>query len=106
MKFTFTDKASYLAFRQEWKNDYAKLTADIRAQKRGRKQFLRTYRSYETPQGKARELISKVPNPHFGEYSLWQLGGLQDEARTQLEILKEAKELSWTLKQSTKVSAA
>ena len=92
------------AFRQEWKANYAKLSADIRAQKRGRKQFIRSYVSHETPQGKVRELVSKVANPHFGDYQMWQLAGLQDDARSQMEILKDAKALSWTLIQSAKAS--
>ena len=100
MKFTFTDKTSYLAFRQEWKDNYAKLSADIRKQKRGRKQFIRSYITHETPQGKVRELVSKVDNPHFGEYQMWQLHGLQAEAWSQMEILKEAKTLSWSLKEA------
>lgn len=96
MKFTFTDKSSYLAWRQEWKTNYAQLTAEIRAQKRARKQFLRTYRVYQTPQGKARELVTKIPNPEFGNCSR---PGLRFEAATQMEILAEAKALSWALKQ-------
>lgn len=107
MKFDFTDKASYLAWRQEWRTNYADLTKQIRTQKRGRKQFFRTYRTYDAGNGfKARELVSKTPNPEYGNYSEWQLGSLRLEASSQMEILKEAKELSWTLKQSAKASAA
>jgi len=107
MKFDFTDKASYLAWRQEWRTNYAELTKNIRAQKRGRKQFLRTYRTTEGHNGfRSRELVSKVPNPEYGNYTQWQLSRLQLEAFSQMEILKEAKELSWALKQSAKAPAA
>lgn len=107
MKFDFTDKASYLAWRQEWRANYADLTKQIRAQKRGRKQFLRTYRTTQGPNGfRSRELVSKMPNPEYGNYTQWQLSSLQLEAFSQMEILKEAKALSWTLKQATKAQAA
>lgn len=106
MNFKFTDRDSYLAWRAEWKSNYATLTADIRSQKRGRKQFLRTYETTETPQGRARHLISKVSNPEHGNYREWQLYGLQDDARAELEILKEAKALSWKLKQENAASVA
>lgn len=33
MKFTFTNKETYLAYRSEWKAQYKKLSADIRAVK-------------------------------------------------------------------------
>lgn len=107
MKFAFTDKTSYLAWRAEWKANYAELSTNIRIQKRGRKQFLRTYRTVEGHNGfRSRELVSKTANPEFGNYGIWQLAGLQLEAQSQLEILKEAKALSWTLKQSAKATAA
>jgi len=35
--FEFTDKASYLAFRQHWKNAYRTLTSEIREAKKNRK---------------------------------------------------------------------
>jgi hypothetical protein len=102
MKFDFTDKASYLAWRQEWRENYADLTKLIRAQKRGRKMYLRTYRTVEGQNGfRARELVSKMPNPEYGNYTQWKLGKLQAEAWSQMDILKEAKALSWTLKQES-----
>ncbi len=97
MNFPFTDRTSYLAWRQEWKTNYAKLSNDIRGQKRGRKQYLRTYQTIETNRGKVRQLISKTTNPEHGNFQQWQLFGLQLEARTQLEILVEAKVLSSAL---------
>lgn len=107
MKFTFTDKASYLAWRAEWKANYAQLTTDIRTQKRSRKQFLRSYDHYTSNQGfPVRRLLAKTANPAYGGYSSWQLGGLRREAATQMEILAEAKALSWTLKQQTAQSGS
>jgi hypothetical protein len=106
MNFKFTDRDSYLAWRAEWKANYAELTRNIRSQKRGRKQFLRTYESTQTPQGRVRHLISKVANPEFGNGSEWQLRGLRQDAYAELEILKEAKALSWKLKQENAAAAA
>lgn len=37
LKNGFTDKPTYLAWRTAWKENYAALTADIRASKAGRK---------------------------------------------------------------------
>lgn len=105
MKFDFTDKASYLAWRQEWRTNYAELTEAIRTHKRSRKQFIRTYKTTQGHNGlRSRELVSKLPNPEHGKCSLGQLSGIRLEASFQMEALKEAKELSWTLKQATKAA--
>lgn len=98
MKFAFTDKTSYLKWRQEWKDNYARLSTEIRTQKRGRKQYLRTYQTTETPQGKMRQLVSKTDNPRFGRFNPSQLARLRREAKGELEMLIEAKDLSYALK--------
>ncbi len=109
MKFDFTDKASYLAWRLQWKNDYLSLSAEIRKLKRGRKMFLRTYervrleltvhdRVFPGPHT-VRRLISKIPNPESGG-SQSRLVRLRKEAAFQMELLAEAKALSYQLRQA------
>lgn len=104
MKFEFTDKATYLAWRQEWRNEYAALSNQIRNLRRGRKQFLDTYRRYTSPQGPARERISHEPNPLWGKVS--GLYDLSFQARYQMERLAEAKALSWVLRNARLAEAA
>lgn len=60
MKFSFTDKSSYLAWRQEWRETYAQLAADIRALKRGRKQYLRTYSRSKVGTFMVKTLVSQT----------------------------------------------
>lgn len=103
MKFNFTDKDSYLKWRQEWREQYAQLTADIRAMKRARKQFVRLYERYETPQGKARRLLAKQANPHHGPTH--RLASLRSAAAYQMELLPEAKALSWQMKHANNKAA-
>jgi hypothetical protein len=103
MKFNFTAKDSYLKWRQEWREQYAELTADIRQMKRARKQFLRVYERYQTPQGKARRLLAKHANPHHGP--TYRLDGLRGAAAYQMELLAEAKALSWQMKQANRKAA-
>lgn len=99
MKFDFTDKASYLAWRAKWRSDYKALAAEIRLLKRGRKEFIRTYERRQTEQGVIRVLVAKEPNPHHTG-ATWKLHRLRTAAAYQMEVLKEAKSLSWQLKQA------
>jgi len=105
MKFDFTDKASYLAWRQKWKTDYLSLSGEIRRLKRGRKTFLRTYERLQSEQGPGRRLIAKIPNPEAGG-SDSRLNRLRLEAAFQMELLAEAKSLSYQLRQARIATAA
>jgi hypothetical protein len=100
MKFNFTDRETYLAWRLEWRANYMDLSSRIRAQKRSRKQFLRSYENEMTTLGRVRRLVSKWPNPEFGSPGREFLSDLQCEATLQLELLAEAKALSWVLRQA------
>ncbi len=97
MKFDFTDKKTYLAWRQEWREEYVALSKKIREIKRRRKQFLNHYERHMTPQGRVRQLVSREPNPEYGDTS-W-LQDLRLRASMEMERLKEARDLSWQLKQ-------
>lgn len=97
MKFDFADKESYLHWRQEWRVNYIRLSREIRAMKRRRKLYLRRYERLVTPMGRVRKLVSKVANPDHGP--AWGLLDLQLQATFELERLKEAKALSWRLRQ-------
>jgi hypothetical protein len=96
MKFEFTDKTTYLAWRLQWKISYMALSAEIRDRKRRRKEFITQYRWETTPQGPVRKLISREPNPLPFEPML----GLRAQAAFQMELLTEAKALSWSMKQT------
>jgi hypothetical protein len=103
MKFEFTDKVSYLAWRAQWRADYKVLSQDIRAWKRTRKQYLNHYRRYMTQAGPVKELISREPNPFYGTCP--NIGNAQKQATYLMELLTEAKALSWSLRQAAKAAA-
>jgi hypothetical protein len=98
MKFNFTDKESYLEWRREWRIYYAELTVQIRRLKRCRKEFLRTYERLQTERGPVRRLVAKIANPETGP--VWELPSLRLAAAYQMEIIAEAKALSWQLRQA------
>jgi hypothetical protein len=101
MKYDFTDKATYLAWRAKWKADYKELSLNIRRAKRTRKEFVRHYETVETAQGKARVLVSKEPNPYANDWPTgFYLDRGQANATFMLEQLQEAKALSWSMKQA------
>lgn len=104
MKFDFTDKSSYLAWRQQWKDEYMALAAEIRRLKRGRKMYLRTYERTTGERVMIRRLVAKVANPEYAPLDS-RLGRLRREAAFEMERLAEAKKLSWQLKQA-RVKAA
>jgi hypothetical protein len=103
MKFTFTDKPSYLAWRAQWKADYLELSQTIRAWKRTRKEFIRRYERTMTPNGPSRTLIGKEPNPHRDDQVRY---ASPSTATFMLEQLIEAKALSWSLKLAAKAAAS
>ena len=98
MKFDFTDKISYLAWRQQWKQNYLTLSAEIRRLKRSRKMYLRTYERLTSEHGTSRRLLTKVANSAYGPPL--NLVSLRCEAAFEMERLTEAKQLSWQLKQA------
>ena len=104
MKFEFSDRASYLFWRHEWRAEYGALSAKIRHMKRARKTFINRYRREVTPQGPVQELIAREPNPYHAPVEQWVLAGLRLQASFMMERLAEAKALSWSLKQSAKAA--
>lgn len=82
-EFEFTDKESYLAWRKQWKEDYAKISSDIRETKKDLK-------------NEAREQAANS-NADTKEvyYGLWKeesrLAGLREEARKYMAAITEAK---------------
>lgn len=104
MKFSFSDKDSYLAWRREWRDSYMELSANIRRLKRCRKEFLRTYERVQTERGPVRRLVAKLPNPESGP--VWELPALRSAAAYQMELLTEAKAFSWELRQARLATAA
>jgi hypothetical protein len=101
VKFNFTDKASYLAWRLQWKTLYVSLSQEIRTRKAARKQFINHYRHWDTPRGPVRMLSSREPNPLYDTTGDSRLSGLRAQAAYQMELLAEAKALSWSLKQAS-----
>lgn len=105
MKFSFTDKDSYLKWRAEWRENYSALSQQIREGKQGRKMFLRQYRTEGTGTTRTRTLISKQDNPKFAAGAAEKVRGLSGDAWFMLEQLAEAKALSWSMKQEAAKTA-
>lgn len=87
INFPFTNKASYLAWRETWKDTYKDLSDRIRAQKK----------------------ISLDPNNHLwhspfetpkGPYAQAERARLRKEAHSMLMMLEKAKSRSWEMKKT------
>lgn len=78
MKITFTTKDEYLAWTRQWKARYAEITTESREAKASR----------------------KLSSPTYSPYAQSLVHQLRYEARHMLEVRKEAKALSWQMKQA------
>ena len=89
--FNFTDRASYLAWRAEWKANYATISTTIRHLKGERSE---TNSAWDKQEGGAdsHELYRKF------RIAYTALARMQSDAREALETLKEAKEVSWNMR--------
>ena len=92
--FNFTDRASYLAWRSEWKANYATISTTIRHLKGERSETNRAWaklnRSYH--EDEAQQLWRKFCIARTA------LARMQSDAREALETLKEAKKLSCSMR--------
>jgi len=92
MKFTFTNKEEYLAYRSNWKAQYKELSQQIRDLKfcRGFPQAKR----FENYAGKNVERYREIEKRLFNNPNTcveWKLSEKRDKAFCMLEELKEAK---------------
>jgi hypothetical protein len=90
MKFTFTNKETYLAYRSEWKAQYKQLSQDIRDLK-----FCRAFpqaKRFENPKNveRYREIEKRLFN-NANTCVEWKLEQYRNKATAMLEELKEAK---------------
>lgn len=60
MKFTFTNKEEYLAYRSEWKAGYKELSNIIREKKWMRKEYSRAYNKAKRQIGAGRDYYSNL----------------------------------------------
>jgi hypothetical protein len=93
--FNFTDRASYLAWRAEWKANYAQLTTDIRRLKGERAETNRAWSKAITSGSNHCETAAE-----WGKFrlALTALVRTQRDAKEALEVLKEAKSVSSDLR--------
>jgi hypothetical protein len=93
----FKDKESYFEFRKIWALEYIKLSAKIRTHKNMAKQYLWKYREKGNNSSKSKVKIGS--NPNYDSLRSYNLVYLQPCATKMLELLDEAKQKSWKLKQ-------
>ena len=92
MKFTFTNKETYLAYRSEWKANYKQLSQDIRDLK-----FCRAFpqaNRFSDPGGKNVERYREIENRLFNNPNTcveWKLAQAQAKATAMLEERKASK---------------
>ena len=86
-EFAFTDRDSYLVWRQEWKNTYKALSQEIRELKNSRSKHFKA---------------GEIDKGASAASSAWSTS---TDATFWLETLRGAKALSWEMKQQAKMLA-
>jgi len=89
MKFTFTTKEEYLAYRSNWKAQYKQLSQDIRDLK-----FCRWFASLKNPvriTPDLEERFKMLSTKHGNIYYFYCIHASKSKATTMLDELKEAK---------------
>lgn len=87
---TFTDKASYLAWRAQWKADYAALSNLIREMKWARWFVLSQCDKSEAQKARF-EALSKAHSGKYGFHPVGECLRLRAQATAMLEVRKESK---------------
>lgn len=99
-ELNFTDRETYLAWREEWRAAYAKLSADIRSAKNAYKGEQRKVTYAIVNQGKSWEYIQPMidDKPLRWDMDYYKIFGqwhkLRAEARSMLELRVKSKEKS------------
>lgn len=81
---TFANREEYVAWRSQWRIEYAELSAAIRKMKNARKEYLRQ-RTSRTAKP------TKTPNPNYHPEAGWRVSGLRYNAAAMMLQREEVK---------------